>query len=103
MFIELGVDVLNMQQPRAYGIKEIGDSFAGKVCFLTTVDIQSTLPAGDAEAVRNEAGELVRHWSTPEGGFIVFNYGDSEGIGTTDEITEVMFRTFYDLREFWRR
>jgi hypothetical protein len=102
-FIELGVDVLNMQQPRAYGIKEIGDNFAGKVCFLTTVDIQSTLPGGDANAVKIEAGELVKHWSTPEGGFIVFNYGDSEGIGTTDEITEVMFKTFYDLKEYWKR
>lgn len=102
-FIEAGVDVLNMQQPQAYGIKEIGEQFAGKVCFLTTVDIQATLPAGDAALVRQEAEELVKCWSTPRGGFIVFNYGDSEGIGTTDEITEVMFRAFFDLAEYWRR
>jgi uroporphyrinogen decarboxylase len=100
-FIDAGVDVLNMQQPRAYGIQELGRSFAGKVCFLTTVDIQATLPGGDAEAVRAEARELVEHWSTPEGGFIVFNYGDSEGIGSSDDIAEVMFQTFYDLREYW--
>ncbi len=102
-FIELEVDVLNMQQPRTYGILEIGKRFRGKVCFLTTVDIQATLPKGNHESVEAEAFALVKNWSTPEGGFIVFNYGDSESIGTTDEITEVMFKVFYGLKEFWKR
>jgi len=101
LFMEMGADVLNLQQPRLYGIEELGKEYAGKTCFLTTVDIQATLPKGDAAAVRAEAEELVKHWSKPEGGFIVFNYGDSEGIGTTDDITEVMFQAFYDLREYW--
>ena len=48
------------------------------------------------------ARELVAHWSTPAGGFIVFNYGDSEGIGVTDDIAEVMFKEFYDLRNYWQ-
>ena len=100
-FIETGVDVLNMQQPRAYGIEEIGDAFAGKVCFLTTVDIQATLPSEDPDAVRTEARQLIKHWSKPEGGFIVFNYGDSEGIGVSDDIAEVMFKEFYIHREYW--
>jgi uroporphyrinogen decarboxylase len=101
LFIEMGADVLNMQQPRVYGIQELGEAFAGRVCFLTTVDIQATLPAGNAESVRAEARELVENWSTPKGGFIVFNYGDSEAIGTSDAIAEVMFREFYDLRHYW--
>ena len=102
LFMDAGADVLNMQQPRAYGLRELGQSFGGKVCFLTTVDIQATLPGEDPEAVRAEARELVENWSTPEGGFIVFNYGDSEGIGVSDAIAEVMFREFYDLREYWQ-
>jgi uroporphyrinogen decarboxylase len=100
-FIGVGVDVLNMQQPQAYGLKEFGRSFAGKVCFLTTVDIQATLPTGDPETVRAEARDLVEHWSTPKGGFIVFNYGDSESIGVSDGIAGIMFETFYHLREYW--
>ena len=103
LFIELGVDVLNMQQPRTSGIAELGERFAGKVCFLSTVDIQATLPRCDPDAVRAEAAELVKHWSTTKGGFIVFNYGDSKAIGTTDEISEVMFRAFYDLKDYWAR
>lgn len=101
LFIDVGADVLNMQQPRAYGIRELGEAFAGKICFLTTVDIQATLPKEDPDEVRAEARELIRNWSTPEGGFIVFNYGDSEGIGVSDAIAEVMFREFYELREYW--
>ncbi len=103
LFIETGADVVNLQQPRLYGIEELGKAFAGKTCFLTTVDIQATLPRGDAAAVTAEAEELVENWSTPEGGFIVFNYGDSEGIGTTDEITEIMFEAFFKLRNYWQR
>jgi hypothetical protein len=102
LFIEVGANVLNLQQPRAYGLKEFGNRFAGKICFLTTVDIQATLPTGNPEAVREEARELVENWSKSEGGLIVFNYGDSEGIGVTDAITEIMFRAFYNLKEYWK-
>lgn len=101
-FIDAGADVLNLQQPRAYGIEELGAQFAGKVCFLTTVDIQATLPSQDEAAIRAEARQLIKHWSTAAGGFIVFNYGDSEGIGVTDATAETMFREFYDLREYWK-
>jgi len=100
-FIDIGVDVLNMQQPRAYGIPEIGKRFAGKVCFLTTVDIQATLPSGDPAKVRAEVDELVKHWSTPRGGFIVFNYGDPEALGVKPEMTQVMFRAFVERMDYW--
>jgi hypothetical protein len=103
LFIEAGMDVLNMQQPRCYGIEELGRRFAGKVTFLTTVDIQATLPGGDAAAIRAEAELLVRHWSTPDGGLIVFNYGDREALGVPPGAAETMFRAFSDLKEYWSR
>jgi uroporphyrinogen decarboxylase len=99
--IELGVDVLNMQQPRAYGLVEFGDQFRGKVCFLTTTDIQTTLPRGIEEEVREEARLLVRHWSTPAGGLIVFNYGDPQALGVRPEMTRVMFEEFVGLQHYW--
>lgn len=100
-FIDAGVDVLNMQQPQAYGIAELGRRFAGKVCFLTTVDIQKTLPSGDPARIRQEARELIEHWSTPRGGFIVFNYGDPDALGINPAMTDVMFRAFTDLMHYW--
>ena len=98
-FIDIGVDVMNMQQPRAYGIDEIGSRFAGRIAFLATVDIQSTLPSNDPVAIRDEAHELVEKWGTPEGGFVVFNYGDPEGINVKDEMSTVMFEAF--MEKMW--
>ena len=100
-FIDLGMDVLNMQQPRAYGIEQFGDQFAGKICFLTTADIQATMPTGDHEKIRDEVRLLVERWSTPQGGLIVFNYGCHGVIGATAEATEVMFDEFGKMMHHW--
>ncbi len=93
-FLEMGVDVLNLEQPQTYGIEELGRQFAGKTCFLTTADIQTTMPGGNLEKIRAEVRELVDHWATPRGGFIVFNYGFDEAIGTTPKATATMFHEF---------
>jgi len=100
-FLDAGMDVLNLQQPRAYGIEELGRQFAGKVCFLTTADIQATMPSGDPQRIRCEVRELVQKWSTPQGGLIVFNYGFDEVIGTTPDATRVMFEEFRAMMEYW--
>ena len=102
-FIEAGVDVLNMQQPQLYGLEEFGKTFAGRVAFLTTTDIQKTLPAMDPDLVREEARKLVRYWSTEKGGLIVFNYGHGEAIGVSPETTDVMFKAFSELMHYWSR
>jgi hypothetical protein len=99
--ISLGVDMLNMQQPRAYGLVEFGRQFAGKVCFLTTADIQNTLPRGVEEEVREEVRLLVEHWSTPAGGLVVFNYGDPCAIGANPRMTRVMFDEFVKQMYHW--
>jgi uroporphyrinogen decarboxylase len=100
-FLQMGVDVLNLQQPRAYGIREVGRQYAGKVCFLTTADIQATMPSGNTEAIRAEVRELVDNWSTPQGGFVVFNYGFDEAIGTTAAATRTMFEEFQRSMYRW--
>jgi len=101
LFIDMGVDVMNIQQPQLYGIKTMGEIAAGKICFLTTADIQKTLPAGNLDEIRSEIAELIANWSTPDGGFIVFNYGMGEAIGVSEEITEAMFREFGRWKDYW--
>ncbi len=93
-FIELGVDVLNMQQSRSYGLEEFGRQFRGQVCFAATVDIQTTMPRGIEAEVREEARLLLEYWGTPEGGLIAFDYGDWEAIGVSPEMPCVMFNEF---------
>jgi hypothetical protein len=101
-FIELGVDALNMQQTRSYGLIEFGRQFRGKVCFLATVCIQSTMVRGIEEEVREEARLLVRHWSTPRGGMVAFDYGAWEAIGVQPQTPLLMFDEFDELKHYWQ-
>lgn len=100
--IEAGVDVLNLQQPRAYGLAEFGERFRGKVCFLATVDIQATLPRGIESEVREEVRLLLEHWTTSKGGLIAFNYGDSTALGVPADMNRVMFDEFARHMHHWR-
>ncbi len=100
-FVDAGFDVMNMQQPQTYGIEALGRVAAGKIAFLATGDIQATLPQGDTAAVRQEAHDIVEHWSTPEGGLIAFDYGDPNALGVRPEIREVMFDAFWEA-DRWR-
>ncbi|MCC6126485.1 MAG: hypothetical protein IT426_16115 [Pirellulales bacterium] len=101
-FLELGVDILNMQQSQSYGLVDFGEQYRGKVCFLATVDIQTTLPRGIEQEVREEARQIVRHWSTPKGGMIAFDYGDWKALGVKPEIVGAMFDEFLRLKNYWQ-
>jgi hypothetical protein len=100
--IEIGLDAINLQQPRALGIEEIGRRFRGRICFESLCDIQHTLPFRDAGAIRQEARLLLQEWATPEGGFILSDYGDGEAIGTPPEKKQVMLEAFLQA-DPWRR
>ena len=92
--IEVGLNCINLQQPRALGIEEIGRRYRGRICFESLCDIQHTLPFRDAAAIREEAALLLQHWSTPAGGFILSDYGDGEAIGVPIEKKQIMLDAF---------
>ena len=54
-WIDCGLDVVNLQQPRNLGIEEIGRRYRGRICFESLCDIQTTLPRGDSREIREEA------------------------------------------------
>lgn len=83
--IELGVDIINIHQPRLLGIDEISAIARGKVCFEVAVDVQHTMPTGDKALIEAEAKELVEKWGTEKGGIIGVEYGYLHAIGTTKE------------------
>jgi len=97
--IEIGLNCINLQQPRALGIVEIGRRFAGSICFESLCDIQATLPFQGKEEIRQEARLLLEHWATPQGGFVLSDYGDGQAIGVPLWKKEVMLEAF---REFDR-
>ena len=96
-WIDTGLDVVNLQQPRNLGIEEIGRRYRGRICFLSLCDIQMTLPWASDEEVRQEAALLLEHWSTPDGGFILGDYGDGAAIGVSDDRKRVMLEAFCEL------
>jgi len=96
-WIDVGLDVVNLQQPRALGIEEIGRRYRGRICFLSLCDIQMTLPFGTDNDIRREAALLLEQWSTPDGGFILGDYGDGAAIGVSDERKRVMLQAFCEL------
>lgn len=95
--IDIGVNVLNLQQPRTLGIEEIGRRFAGKVAFSSLCDIQNTLPFKGEEEIREEAKLLLEHWATDDGGFILSDYGDGEAIGVSNEKKAIMLKSFQEF------
>ncbi|MBN1459076.1 MAG: hypothetical protein JXA57_06035 [Armatimonadetes bacterium] len=96
-WIDCGLDVINLQQPRNLGIEEIGRRYRGRICFESLCDIQATLPRGDVQAIREEAALLLEQWATPAGGFILSDYGDGAAIGVPDEVKRIMLDAFIEL------
>jgi hypothetical protein len=52
------------------------------------------LPFEGPEAIRQEAELLLKEWSTPEGGFILIDYGAGHAIGVDHAKKEVMLEAF---------
>lgn len=96
-WIDCGLDVVNLQQPTNLGIVEMGERYRGRICFESLCDIQMTLPWKDAEEIRAEAKLLIEHWSTPQGGFVLADYGDGAAIGVPIEKKRIMLQAFIDL------
>jgi hypothetical protein len=99
-YIRAGVDVVNLQQPRALGIEEVGARYRGRITFQSLADIQATLPTGDQGAIEEDAESLMRHWASSQGGFVFSDYGDDEGIGVPDPtVKEYMYDVFSEWSE----
>ncbi len=95
--IDIGLDVINLQQPKVLGIEEIGQRFRGRICFESLCDIQRTLPFGGPKEIRDEAEFLLKNWATDKGGFILSDYGEGEAIGVGVEKKKLMLKAFRGL------
>jgi len=99
-YIRAGANVVNLQQPRALGIPEIGRRYRGRIAFETLADIQQTLPKGDPVQIRRDAEEIMAHWADRRGGVVFSDYGDDEAIGVKDpRVKFEMYQAFSELSE----
>ncbi len=95
-WIDCGLDVVELEQPQALGIEEIGRRFRGRICFEGSSDSQATLPKKDRELIRKEARALWDNWATDSGGFIAV-CGHGPDIGVPDEVIRMAFEAFEEV------
>jgi uroporphyrinogen decarboxylase len=102
--IGVGINVLQFDQPRLYGIEALAEQFGGRAAFWCPVDIQTTLQSGDAAAIRAEARLMVERLGAFRGGFIAGYYWGNEAIGLDRGWQDVACRAFVEhgAPEVWR-
>jgi uroporphyrinogen decarboxylase len=99
-FIQAGANAVNLQQPRALGIEEMGKRYRGRVTFESLADIQASIPTGDPAKIDADALALEKHWMLPTGGFVFSDYGDSAALGLKDDtIKRHMYRRFSEVSQ----
>ncbi|MHB1295503.1 MAG: uroporphyrinogen decarboxylase family protein [Anaerolineae bacterium] len=68
--VEIGADMLHLNQPRLIGIDRLANEVGGHACLHCPVDTQSTLIYGTPAEIRAEARELVEKLACFNGGFV---------------------------------
>jgi uroporphyrinogen decarboxylase len=98
--VDMGIDVLQALQFSAVGMdpRELKRRFGERLCFEGGVSVQTTLPFGTPEDVRQEVEELIGVLGAG-GGYIL---GPSHAVqaGTPPENIVAMFDTALDVYPF---
>lgn len=94
--IEIGVDVLQLDQPRLMGIENLARDFGGKICFWCPLDIQwSPRENVTAEELRAEARLMVEQFGRFKGGFIASQYLQPRDIDLSPERHQEIAEAFF--------
>jgi hypothetical protein len=93
-YIEIGVDVLQIDQQDNMGIDELARRYAGRICFFCPVDIQSTLPMGSHDRIEAHAKHLIKAFGSMGGGFMAKTYPQPESIQIPEANTKAMVECF---------
>lgn len=100
--IEVGIDCLQVDQPRLLGIERLGDRFGGRVTFWCPVDIQRTLQTRNRAKIEAEAKLLIDRLGSSGGGFIATRYGSDEALGLDPSVQDIADRAFFTHGQFDR-
>jgi len=95
--IEVGLDVINMDQQENMGLELLQERFGGKITFYNPVDIQTIMINGSPEEIRAYCRRMVSTLNTEKGGFIPKWYIDPEGAGHSQEAITVMCEEFIKI------
>jgi len=84
--IDMGVDVVQLDQPRLMGHDRLAQAFGGRICFWNTVDIQWSVEPGVTEGeLRAEAKRMRQAYGRFHGGFMARQYPQPQDIELAPE------------------
>lgn len=91
--IDIGVDVVQLDQPRLIGHRQLADRFGARVCFWNAVDIQWAAGPGitTCDVTAEVAAMLAPFAGT---GIMVRHYGEPDDIGLCEDFHEASYRAF---------
>jgi uroporphyrinogen decarboxylase len=95
--IEIGLDVIHMDQQENMGLDLLGERFGGRLTFYSPVDIQQTMVYGTMDDIRAYCRRMARVLGRPAGGFVPRWYTDPNGAGHRPEALAVMCEEFLRL------
>ena len=95
--IEVGLDVIHMDQQENMGLQLLGERFGGRITFFSPVDIQQTMARGTLDQIRAYCHKMVVHLGRPHGGFIPRWYSDPTGAGHRQEAIDAMCQEFLKI------
>lgn len=94
--IEIGADILNLNQPDLFGIENLGRLYSGKVCFNLPVDHQTVALSGTREEIFDYVKRLNDNIGNHNGGFIG-NIEEYSICGMTEERYNNIVEAFESL------
>jgi uroporphyrinogen decarboxylase len=92
--IEVGVDVLQIDQPRLLGVKRLAEAFGGKICFWNCVDIQWSTAGTSLDEVRREPSRMIAQLGRYHGGFIARQYPQPRDIAISPDMHHAIYEAF---------
>jgi hypothetical protein len=93
--IAMGVDVVQLDQPRLLGHRTLAESFGGRICFWNAVDTQWASEAGRTEADWcAEVAAMTEPFGRFPGGFMARHYPQPHDIGLSRRFHDVTSRAF---------
>ncbi len=99
--IEVGLDVIHMDQQENMGLELLGRRFGGRITFFSCVDIQNTMVRGTLEDIRRYCRRMAELRGRPEGGFVPRWYTDPTGAGHRPEAIAAMCEEFLAISREW--
>lgn len=93
--IDIGVDVVQMDQPRLMGHKRVAAAGQGKICFWNAVDIQWAGGSNPTEEeYLDEVTDMVSAFADLNGGFMARQYPAPQDSGLTVDDQNAIYRAF---------